>query len=539
MPHEAQAARKRRPLRRVKFRSHPLAGVQGRVPASAIQSQEAARGWTCNLSVVGHYASSGGCKVWRYADRHGHVCAFYDTTLLYPMDALSLTVTRARSPDGRTFWVTGGGEGIAAVDVSDPKNPHTVWVLGRAARYGRVARCVALDGEARQAAPAARRVAPPLTRPELSRRRSALKSVSFPKETMNPASDLDRVPSPPEGGGIGPDGSRLRTSRGASDATSKGEDGHMQRKPSRYTTRHASSREMFVSARSAMAAIVAVAIVLLAAGAAHAGQYPVVYNFPAALAESVVYPTPPGANIWSCHPTSRHPDPVVLVPGLTGSSARDWQAAAPLLANNGYCVFTYDFSSQGDEAIEPAAGGLSSFVDRVLAATGTSKADLVSHSEGGVIARYYIGFLGGAAKTNDLVQISPLNHGTTTYGIAPVLQQSGIASSAISSTCPPCAEQAAGSPFMQKLNGNGDTVPGVSYTVIGTRYDEIITPYQSQFLSGPNVTNILLQDQCSLDAVDHLASQYDSISLRDMLNGLDPAQARPIDCHPVLPAVGG
>jgi hypothetical protein len=33
----------------------------------------------------------------------------------------------AFSPDGRTFWITGGGEGIAAVDVSDPKRPHTLW----------------------------------------------------------------------------------------------------------------------------------------------------------------------------------------------------------------------------------------------------------------------------------------------------------------------------------------------------------------------------------------------------------------------------
>jgi hypothetical protein len=30
------------------------------------------------------------------------------------------------SPDGKTFWI-GGGEGIAAVDVSDPTHPHTLW----------------------------------------------------------------------------------------------------------------------------------------------------------------------------------------------------------------------------------------------------------------------------------------------------------------------------------------------------------------------------------------------------------------------------
>src|SRR5207248_2669042 len=48
--------------------SHPLAGEQGRVPKSAIDSPAAARGWTCNLSVVGHTATTGGFRVWRYVD---------------------------------------------------------------------------------------------------------------------------------------------------------------------------------------------------------------------------------------------------------------------------------------------------------------------------------------------------------------------------------------------------------------------------------------------------------------------------------------
>ena len=288
--------------------------------------------------------------------------------------------------------------------------------------------------------------------------------------------------------------------------------------------------------RAAAALAAGCLLALAGAGAAQAGDYPVIYNFPAGLAASVVHPTPPSANDWACRPTSAHPNPVVLVPGLSGSSGRDWQAASPLLANNGYCVFAYDFSSQGEESIEAAAAALASFVDRVIAATGASRVDLVSHSEGGVIARYYLQFVGGGAKTAVLAQISPLNHGTTLFGIATLLAENGLSSS---SSCAPCAEQTAGSAFMQKLNGNGETVPGVRYTVIASRYDEIITPYQSQFLSGRNVDNVLLQRQCALDAVDHLASQYDSISLRDVLNALDPAHARAPACHPVLPGIGG
>ena len=112
-------------------------------------------------------------------------------------------------------------------------------------------------------------------------------------------------------------------------------------------------------ARRAMGFMVTAALMAAACwiGTAQAAEYPVIYDFPAGLAESVVHPTPPGANDWTCRPTAAHPSPVVLVPGLTGSAGRDWQATSPLLADNGYCVFAYDFSSNGEASIEDAAAG--------------------------------------------------------------------------------------------------------------------------------------------------------------------------------------
>jgi LVIVD repeat len=189
--------------------SRPLTGEQGRVPASAIDSPEAVEGWTCNVTEVGHLATPGGFRVWRYVDEAGHACAFYDTSLTSPLNVVSVgagptpgvavldmsdpahpvqtasltdlamlapheslnfnakrgllaaedgngltlpglmsiydasrdcrhpvldaTLLAARfghesgfSPDGNTFYI-GGGEGIAAVDVSDPTKPHTLW----------------------------------------------------------------------------------------------------------------------------------------------------------------------------------------------------------------------------------------------------------------------------------------------------------------------------------------------------------------------------------------------------------------------------
>ena len=301
------------------------------------------------------------------------------------------------------------------------------------------------------------------------------------------------------------------------------------------------SRRGFKGARGTAVLIAAGALFLCHVTAVEAaGDYPVVYDLPAGVAVGeTVRPTPLGANDWTCRPTAGHPRPVVLVPGLRGDPGWDFQAAAPLLANNGYCVFAFDFKTQGRDAIENVAPGLSQFVDRVLAATGAGKVDLLSHSEGGVVARYYLEVLGGADKVGVLAAISPLSHGTTLAGVATLLGGNPTAVSAISAVCPACAEQAAGSSFMQKLNAGGDTVRGVHYTVIGTRYEEVITPYQSQFLSGRNVTNILLQDQCSTDYVDHLASIYDSVALRDALNAFDPPHAEPPRCTLVLPGVGG
>ena len=64
------------------------------------------------------------------------------------------------------------------------------------------------------------------------------------------------------------------------------------------------------------------------------------------------------------------------------------------------------------------------------------------------------------------------------------------------------------------LNTGGETVAGVSYTVIETRYDEVVTPYTSALLQDSAVTKVLLQADCPLDLSDHIAIIYDSVALQ-------------------------
>jgi hypothetical protein len=105
--------------------------------------------------------------------------------------------------------------------------------------------------------------------------------------------------------------------------------------------------------------------------------------------------------------------------------------------------------------------------------------------------------------------------------------------------CPACGEQQRGSAFLTNLNLGAETAPGVSYTVIQSRSDEVVTPYTSAFPSGPGVTNITLQNQCALDQGEHLSMPCDHIADADVLSALDPARPVTPACTPVAPVVGG
>ncbi|MEV8528576.1 alpha/beta fold hydrolase [Streptomyces sp. NPDC052000] len=249
-----------------------------------------------------------------------------------------------------------------------------------------------------------------------------------------------------------------------------------------------------------------------------------------------------GWNDYSCKPSATHPRPVVLVHGTFGNGTDNWLALAPYLVNRGYCVFSLDYGRlpgvplfDGLGPIDKSAAQLATFVDAVLAATGAPKADLVGHSQGGMMPRWYLKFLGGAAKVNALVGIAPDNHGTTLDGLAQLLPYFPGAENLLTLATPGLADQMAGSAFVTKLNQGGDTVPGVHYTVIASKYDEVVTPYRSQFLDGPDVHNVLIQDKCALDLSEHVAiGLTDRIAYHEVVNALDPAHATSTTCASVV-----
>src|ERR1700742_229916 len=170
---------------------------------------------------------------------------------------------------------------------------------------------------------------------------------------------------------------------------------------------------------------------------------------------------PPTASAAACKG-----EPVVLVHGTFGD-ASNWAYVAPQLQHAGYCTFALNYGNHATGDIPTSAQQLKTFVDGVLAQTGASKVDIVGHSQGGMMPRYYIKYLGGADKVDDLIGLAPSNHGTTLPLANPNDQL----------TCPACAQQAAGSPFITALNAGDETPGSVDYTVIESTHDEVVTPY--------------------------------------------------------------
>ncbi|MFI6944076.1 esterase/lipase family protein [Streptomyces sp. NPDC050418] len=319
-----------------------------------------------------------------------------------------------------------------------------------------------------------------------------------------------------------------------------------------------SARTRFRRSLFGTAACAAAVTVLAASTPAAAKTGPEQSNFMPALGHSILNLDldPPGANDWSCRPDAAHPRPVVLVHGTYENRYNNWARMAPRLKDQGYCVYALDYGDTDDAGvslgaavkgygdIKQSSGELAAFVDKVLAASGSKQVDLVGHSQGGILARWYVQELGGANpadpsgnKVKKVVQLGTPNHGTTLSGIETLADAFGILESGAQMLGKAGVQMYEKSEFIKELNARGDTVPGVDYTVIATKYDEISTPWRNGFLTagpGATVRNVTLQDGCPVDLSSHMGLSYSPRGIGLVEQALDTsAPAAP--CVPQAP----
>ncbi|HEY4020975.1 MAG TPA: alpha/beta fold hydrolase [Pseudonocardiaceae bacterium] len=249
----------------------------------------------------------------------------------------------------------------------------------------------------------------------------------------------------------------------------------------------------------------------------------------------------------SCQPSAAHPSPVVLLHGLGGNGPGNVGPIALQLAAAGYCTFDLTY---GEEAPPIPVGGLidvdqsaqqiKAFIEQVRAETGAAKVDIVGHSEGGFQSLYIPKELGIANQVDKVVALAPPTHGTSFAGLVSVantLQLRQLVNQVLQQFgCPACDELITGGPGVVKLDTGPIAQPGIGYTVIASRTDELVTPHQSAttaetaFIDEPGVTNEYVQDACPFDLVGHIGLAYD-LDVENMIaNALDPAHAGPVTC---------
>ncbi len=255
-----------------------------------------------------------------------------------------------------------------------------------------------------------------------------------------------------------------------------------------------------------------------------------------------------GVNDFSCVPSAAHPNPVVFLHGLGATYYEDTNVLQSHVAGLGYCTFS---DTYGDYPGFPYVGGLrpvadsaveiKDFIVQVLTRTGAAKVDIVGHSEGGFQSLYVTKTQGISSRIGRVIAIAPPAHGTDFAGLYRLAylfgqaERDAVGKVLTAFGCPACSDLGTGGSAVATLNAGPIAQPGVTYTVVSSRYDELVTPTETAFVREPGVTNLYVQDRCPLDPVGHLNEAYDTNVWHVVDNALDPAHAKTYACSFGLP----
>src|SRR5437762_6418427 len=173
-------------------------------------------------------------------------------------------------------------------------------------------------------------------------------------------------------------------------------------------------------------------------------------------------------------------NPVVVVAGLSGP-AFAYEPIAARLRADGFQVYIYELPGLGFGDIGASAQAFGAYVSSL----GVAKVDVVGHSEGGLVTRYWIKSLGGAAKVGRYVSLGTPQYGTYVANIIAFL---GLGSCL---GIPACQQMSIGSSFVNQLNAGDDTPGSVRYTTVRTLQDELVRPVDNAELND-GATNVLV-----------------------------------------------
>ena len=262
-----------------------------------------------------------------------------------------------------------------------------------------------------------------------------------------------------------------------------------------------------------------------------------------------------------------HPDKpaVLLVHGTftAGQEQYEWNYI-PLLSARGYdvCAVTYPNRGLGDQQI--SAEYVVNALRRMHAKTGRKLA-MIGHSQGVSVPRWAIKWWPSARNAvDDFILFAGPNHGTVIADPSLILAGLGLPVPPLGTAIPLLPEAFRQFPpysqFTQATNRDDETPGDIDYTAVYTLTDELVEPVipvptaSLEFgLNNPHITNLLIQDLCPLQIVDHVTiGTTDAVAFAMALDAIthsgpaDPQRAGgaalctniPIIADPVLATAG-
>lgn len=229
--------------------------------------------------------------------------------------------------------------------------------------------------------------------------------------------------------------------------------------------------------------------------------------------------------------------PILFLHGTTSDSKSNWSwnwMRAMDAIERPHCEVDSPAGGTGD--IQVSAEYVVNAI-RVMHQRSGKKISIVGHSQGGMIGRWALKYWPDTrAMVDDYVGLASSNHGS----------ESANKTCSLPGGCSAAEwQQSADSKFLTALNSGSETWPGISYTVIATEYDEIVSPPLAGFLEpADNVTNVTVQDLCPTETVEHFGMAYDNAAWllgNDALTHTGPttlSRVDPATCgNPLMPSV--
>lgn len=181
---------------------------------------------------------------------------------------------------------------------------------------------------------------------------------------------------------------------------------------------------------------------------------------------------PATAKRKATRPQPLQANPVILVHGILGQRHLYWNLFKRRLVDDGFRVheIILPYALLGDLRI--AARFLADKVDATLQGDHVDKVDLICHSAGGLVARYYLKYLKGDKHVGQLITLGT-PHGGTYFAYL-------LAFPFLSVT----RQTRPGSHFLREINGPGAVPHNVNIVSFWSPIDTVVLPPENAVLAG-------------------------------------------------------